>query len=94
MAKLEDAIIKAILKAFLRHPGKLSVLRRLWLLFSLVNVPLQRYEPDHFHKLREEAWQIDEQEYSNSFQQQDERGKPRLHPLAELGYSGSVRSAY
>jgi hypothetical protein len=90
MAVREKAIIKAILKAILNGPRKLSFLRRFISLFTLLNVPLQRYRHDLFRKLRQEAWHMDEEAYWASFQLRGKNGKTWLHSLNELGYSGSV----
>lgn len=91
MAKLERAIIKAILQALLGNPYKLSFLGQIIAFFTLIRVPLQRFQDELFKSMRQEAWAIDEEEYRRSFNIENEKGKPDLHSLSELGYSGSVR---
>ena len=90
MAKLQDAVIAAILAAVLESPSHLSILSRIYIFFSLIRIPLQRFQDEQFKRLRKEAWAIDEEEYRRSFQAKDERGRSSLHALSELGYSGSV----
>ena len=90
MPKLQDAVAAAILEALLNDPSKLTLLSRILTFFTLIRLPLQRFRPDLFKKLRSDAWIIDEEDYRVSFQIKNEKGKPYLHPLSELGYSGSV----
>lgn len=94
MPNLERAVIVAILQALLQGPSKLSILRRFLTFFTLIRVPLQRFQHELFKKLREEAWSIDEEGYRQSFHVENDEGKLDLHPLSELGYSGSVSESH
>lgn len=85
----DKAIIKAILRAILHGPRNYSLLQRLWALFAIFHIPLQRFEHDQFRRLRE-VWKIDEGEYWQSFEARNNDREKRLISLSELGYSGSV----
>lgn len=64
--------------------------------FAVLHVGLCRYRDELFRRLRVEAWQMDEDEYQESFQVKGnvggakERDQGPLRPVGEMGYSGSV----
>ncbi|KAF2098108.1 SAICAR synthase-like protein [Rhizodiscina lignyota] len=84
-AAISDAILKAIFKD---KQGKANILLRILAFFSLFRVALARYEDGLFKHLREEVWQLDEDEYRESFRRYDK--KVRLRAIGDLGYSGST----
>ena len=88
--KIQDTVIATILDAVLEDRVQLSILSRIVVFFTLIRVPLQRFHPELFKKLRQEAWAIDEQSYRQCFQVKDGEGRSNLQALSELGYSGSV----
>lgn len=95
-------ISTSIAKAICRRHGttKSNVLRVILSFFRLFKLLLSRFRPVDFLALRKEVWKLDEDEYTASFQeQQDEprtqrkKGKDppaQLVPIGDLGYSGST----
>ncbi|KAH8427305.1 phosphatidylinositol phosphate kinase family protein [Aspergillus melleus] len=86
----QAALSKSIQLALFRNPKDF---RRTWLgqilaFFSLFYLKLLRYGDETFQRMRNEAWEIDEDEYKSSF-----RGENRtlpLKPMGDLGFSGST----
>lgn len=92
-------ISASIAKAIIRRNGvtKKSLLKTILSFFALFNLVLSRYRAIDFVALRKEAWHLDEDEYTVSFQQGEEntrrKGKEptaELVPAGDLGYSGST----
>lgn len=69
------------------QPGLLA---RILAFFSLFQLSLSRYRDRIFRKLRNELWQIDEDEYTESFRSPSKGKRTDLKSVGDLGYSGSV----
>jgi hypothetical protein len=93
MGRRDDLISKSILRAIFNNTtdDKLSLLSRIFAFFSLFQITLSRYREAIFKELRTDHWQLDEDEYRESFRPLDRKGK--LKSIGDLGYSGSVCSA-
>ncbi|KAK0373679.1 hypothetical protein CLIM01_08978 [Colletotrichum limetticola] len=81
------------------NPDKPSLKKRIFRVFtsflSVFHLPLARYRTADFLELRHNVWQLDEDEYTNSFHlaKKAAKGKGResdLVPVGDLGYSGST----
>lgn len=70
------------------RPGLLA---RILAFFSIFQLTLARYRDQVFKKLRDEAWSIDEEEYTESFRSPSKGKRTDLKSVGDLGYSGSVR---
>mgnify|MGYP007070491195 CR=1 FL=1 len=89
MGVRDRRISKSILRAqFRRRPLKKGLFARLLAVFSIFQLPLERYQEDVFWKLRKDVWGLDEDEYRESFREGEKRGG--LKSVGDLGYSGSV----
>jgi hypothetical protein len=90
MGRRDNLISKSILHAIFRDrkTSKRTVLGRILAFFTVFQLHLVRYKDDIFKRLRDEVWEMDEDEYRESFRGQDKRGK--LKSVGDLGYSGSV----
>jgi len=93
MGKRDNLISKSILSSIFRDSSqdKRTILSRILAFFSFFNLKLARYKEDTFRGLREETWEVDEEEYKESFRQTSKDGKG-LEAVGDLGYSGSVCS--
>lgn len=62
-------------------------------IFSFYELPLHRHRPDVFGELRQDYWDVREDDYVASFRA-DEGEKPEgvLNTMGDMGFSGSVRS--
>lgn len=92
MGKREEWISTSILNAIFRdvHAQSLALLQRILVFFAIFRLRYARFEPALFRKLRKDVWQLDEEEYHESFRRSGK--KAGLKPLGDLlGYSGSVR---
>lgn len=69
-----------------------SLLARILAFFSIFQLTLARYRDQIFKKLRNESWQIEEEEYTESFRSPSKAKRTDLKSVGDLGYSGSVRS--
>lgn len=86
----DKRISKSVLRAIFRgRAPKTGLLARILALFSVFQLTLARYKEDLFNKLREDVWQLDEDEYRESFREAEKGGS--LKSVGDLGYSGSVR---
>lgn len=87
------SILRAIFKSKLSgNPDKsLGILARILAFFSVFHLALSRYRAELFKKLRNEIWQIDEEEYTESFRSPSKGKRTDLIAVGDLGYSGSVR---
>jgi hypothetical protein len=91
-------ISASIARAISRNITARGVLRRVLQFFAFFKLLLARYRPADFLALRSEVWELDEDEYLDSFQVPDKttrsrKGKDReseLVPVGDLGYSGST----
>lgn len=94
--KIARSIVQAITRTtnIRKRPGNLlaSILAFLTTLFSLYHLVLRRIRPADFAKLRRQHWDINDNDYAQSFQQEDgdEVGKPPLKAIGDMGFSGSV----
>jgi len=90
MGRRDNLISKSILQAIFRDPktAKRTFLSRIFAFFTLFQLSLARYKNELFKRLRNEVWEMDEDEYRESFRGQDRKGK--LKSVGDLGYSGSV----
>ncbi|KFA76044.1 hypothetical protein S40288_00327 [Stachybotrys chartarum IBT 40288] len=80
-----------------------GVIRAVLHFFAIFKLLLARYRPADFHALRDEVWQLDENEYVESFPPRSQAdssssrkgAKSKQHetdlvPVGDLGYSGST----
>jgi len=90
MGRRETLISNSILHAIFqdRDDDKKTLLRRILAFFSIFQLTLSRYKAGLFRKLRTEAWQIDEEEYTEWYKGSGEQAA--LKAVGDLGYSGSV----
>jgi hypothetical protein len=91
MGRRDTLISKSILRALFRDQkeDKRTLLARIFAFFTFLELKLQRYKSDVFEGLRHEVWELDEEEYKESFRQKDKSGSG-LEPVGDLGYSGST----
>jgi hypothetical protein len=90
MGRRDNLISKSILQAIFRDrkPSKRTILGRIFAFFTVFQLHLARYKDELFTRLRDKIWEMDEDEYRESFRGQDVKGK--LKSVGDLGYSGSV----
>lgn len=90
MGRRQTLISSSILKAIFldRSDDNKTLLGRILAFFSIFQLTLSRYKADLFRKLRTEVWQIDDNEYIESFKGSGK--KAVLKAVGDLGYSGSV----
>lgn len=69
------------------RPGLLA---RIIAFFTIFSLTLSRYRAKLFSKLRNEIWQIEEEEYTESFRSPSKNKRTDLVSIGDLGYSGSV----
>jgi hypothetical protein len=69
------------------RPGLLA---RIIAFFSIFSLTLARYRARVFEKLRNETWQMEEEEYTESFRSPSKNKRTDLVAVGDLGYSGSV----
>lgn len=91
MGRRDNQISKSILGAIFHDQdrnGKRTVIGRILAFFSFYQIILARYKDNIFKRLRDDEWEIDEDEYRESFRS---NGKDEeLKAVGDLGYSGSV----
>jgi hypothetical protein len=88
---ISTSILRAIFRPKQTSPDKpLNFVGRILAFFSVFHLPLARYRAGLFKKLRNEAWGIDETEYTESFRSQSNNRRTDLIAIGDLGYSGSV----
>jgi hypothetical protein len=59
-------------------------------LFSLYQLPLDKIRPDVFEKLRTDCWLVKDEDYAAAFRPDSEGNAQALHPIGDMGFSGSV----
>lgn len=98
MGRRQRLISTSILRAiFVTKPvnneedAQPSLFARILAFFSFFQLSLARYRVRIFKKLRNESWQIDEDEYTESFRSPTKGKRTDLKSVGDLGYSGSVR---
>lgn len=96
MGRRQRLISKSILRAIF-SPKKAygtddrpSLLARILAFFAVFNLTLARYRAALFRKLRNEIWEIEEEEYKESFRSPSHNKRTDLIAVGDLGYSGSV----
>jgi hypothetical protein len=67
-----------------------GLLARIFAFFAIFQLTLARYRNDLFDRLRKEIWQIEDEEYVESFRSQGKGKRTDLKSVGDLGYSGSV----
>ncbi|KAJ4297819.1 hypothetical protein N0V90_005715 [Kalmusia sp. IMI 367209] len=96
MGRRQRLISKSILGAIFspkkaygtdERPGLLA---RILAFFAIFNLTLARYRAALFKKLRNEIWQIEEEEYKESFRSPSKNKRTDLVAVGDLGYSGST----
>ncbi|KAE9964162.1 hypothetical protein BLS_008587 [Venturia inaequalis] len=91
MGRRDNQISKSILEAIFHdpeHDDKRTFIVRILAFFSFFRIILARYADSVFKRLRAEEWEIDEDEYRESFRS---NGKDEeLKAVGDLGYSGST----
>ncbi|KAI1357441.1 SAICAR synthase-like protein [Xylaria arbuscula] len=97
MGRRQRLISTSILRAiFITKPASSddtaepALLVRILAFFSVFQLTLTRYRHLVFEKLRNEAWQIDEEEYTESFRSPSKGKRTDLKSVGDLGYSGST----
>ena len=90
MGRRDNLISRSILLAIFNdnRDKKLTILGRILAFFRLFQLTLSRYKDDLFKHLRTNVWEIDEDEYHESFRRQEKTA--RLKAIGDLGFSGSV----
>lgn len=90
-SRRQNALIGSIQSALFRDPRafKKTGIGRILAFFSIFYVRLIRHSHDSFWQLRNEIWDISDDEYRASFRERN--GKLPLEPMGDLGFSGSVR---
>jgi hypothetical protein len=92
MGRRDNQISKSILSAIFHdqnNDGKRTIIGRILAFFSFFRIILARYKDSLFNRLRDDEWEIDEDEYRESFRSNGKDEK--LKAVGDLGYSGSVR---
>ncbi|KAF9738312.1 hypothetical protein PMIN06_006812 [Paraphaeosphaeria minitans] len=96
MGTRQRLISKSILRAIF-SPKKAygtddrpSLLARILAFFAVFNLTLARYRAALFRRLRNEIWEIDEEEYKESFRSTSRNKRTDLVAVGDLGYSGST----
>ncbi|KAF2639298.1 SAICAR synthase-like protein [Massarina eburnea CBS 473.64] len=89
---ISTSILRAIFKAKTssdpdKRPGLLA---RILAFFSVFSLALSRYRADLFRHLRNKIWQIEEEEYTESFRSPSKGKRTDLISVGDLGYSGST----
>lgn len=100
MGRRDRLISNSILRAIFRldasqndEEARPSVFARIWAFFSIFSLSLARYHASLFKKLRNETWEIEEEEYTESFRSSSKSKQTDLVAIGDLGYSGSVRTS-
>ncbi|KAK5158654.1 hypothetical protein BJ546DRAFT_978330 [Cryomyces antarcticus] len=86
----QTSIARSILRAVFcnSQTDKKRLLSRIIIFLALFQRTLARFREDLFESLRIDVWEIDEDEYRESFRKPGKRS--RLNPIGDLGYSGST----
>lgn len=91
MGRRDNQISKSILSAIFHdqvNDGRRTVIGCIFAFFTFFRIILARYKDNLFYRLRNEEWEIDEDEYRESFRSNGKEEK--LKAVGDLGYSGSV----
>ena len=97
MGRRDRLISSSILRAIFRGDStrnddetRPSLFARIWAFFAIFSLSLTRYRASLFKKLRNETWEIEEEEYTESFRSPSKNKRTDLVAIGDLGYSGSV----
>jgi hypothetical protein len=90
MGLRNSSIARSIIKALFSTPRSQSLLARILVFFRVFDIELIRFKSDNFDELQL-AWKIDKTEYLQSFSTDQKQDEPKVKPVGDLGYSGSVR---
>ena len=88
---VSTSILRAIFKVKPDAGKPTGLLARIIAFFSFFSLGLTRYRGKLFKKLRNEIWDIEEEEYTESFRSPSAGKRTDLVAVGDLGYSGSVR---
>lgn len=69
---------------------RLGLFARIWAFFAIFSLPLVRYRASLFERLRSDAWEMEEEEYLESFRSSTKSKRTDLVAVGDLGYSGST----
>lgn len=99
-SRISASIAKAILRGYRLRKQTPGVIKSILVFFAFFKLYLARYRPADFLTLRHDAWELDEDEYLDSFKEPSRdatttRRKAKcpeseLVPVGDLGYSGST----
>lgn len=86
-SRRQSALSKSIRSALFRDPNDFqrTTLGHIQVVFSIYYIELLRYANILFQRLRNNVWEIDENEYLGCFEPAD-----RVKSMGDLGFSGSV----
>jgi len=100
MGRRDRLISTSILRAIFRtgsepepadEEARPGLFARILAFFAIFQLALSRYRAKVFRKLRNQIWQIEEEEYTESFRSPSKSKRTDLVAIGDLGYSGSVR---
>lgn len=98
MGRRDRLISNSILRAIFRadaprkdETARLGFWARIYAFFALFNLTLARFRASLFKKLRNDTWEMEEEEYTESFRSPSSSKRTDLVAIGDLGYSGSVR---
>lgn len=97
MGRRQRLISTSILRAIFHYKPAAkpaSLLARILAFFSVFYIALSKYRAETFRKLRNDIWEIDEDNYTESFRSPSKSKRTDLISIGDLGYSGSVRRHY
>jgi hypothetical protein len=100
MGRRDRLISSSILRAIFQTGSKQDdedearpgLVARIVAFFAIFSLALSRYRGRLFKKLRGETWQMEEEEYTESFRSPSKNKRTDLVAVGDLGYSGSVCS--
>lgn len=77
-----------------RTRGPLALIFSLFsALFSVYQLTLRKIRPADFSRLRREHWEVNDDDYEQSFRSHDDEAEERpLQAIGDMGFSGSVFS--
>ena len=90
---ISTSILRAIFRsgpADVEEDARPGLLARILAFFTVFSLTLARYRARLFQKLRNITWQIEEEEYTESFRSPSKNKRTDLVAVGDLGYSGSV----
>jgi hypothetical protein len=103
MGRRDRLISTSILRAIFRtgsepepedEEARPGLFVRILAFFAIFQLALSRYRAKVFRTLRNQIWQIEEEEYAESFRSPSKSKRTDLVAIGDLGYSGSVRQVF